>query len=95
MNTMDRGQKKEREGIVISDKMDKTVVVLVERSIRHPLFQKVMRRAKKYKAHNEGNIAKVGNIVRIAETRPISKDKRWRVVQVVGEGSVKKKEENA
>ncbi len=90
---MDRGDRKEREGIVVSDKMDKTVVVSIERHYRHPLFGKGVRKSKKYKAHNEDNKAKVGDIVRISETRPLSKDKHFRVVEIVAKGKAAPKKE--
>ncbi len=77
---MSRGRTKIREGIVVSDKMAKTVVVRVERVYRHPLYQKTMRVSKKFKAHDEIG-CKVGDRVEIMETRPLSKDKCWRVVQ--------------
>jgi small subunit ribosomal protein S17 len=70
------------QGTVVSDKNDKTVVVRVERRFAHPLLQKTVRRSKKYKAHDEQNTVKAGDIVSIEECAPISKDKRWRVVQV-------------
>jgi small subunit ribosomal protein S17 len=70
-------------GTVISDKMDKTVVVSVERVVRHPLYGKTVRRTVKFKAHDENNECRVGDRVRIMETRPLSKDKRWRVMQIV------------
>jgi small subunit ribosomal protein S17 len=76
-----RGKAKVREGIVVSNKMAKTVVVKVERVYRHPLYQKVMRVADKYKAHDENNQCKVGDKVMIMETRPLSKDKCWRVIE--------------
>ena len=69
------------QGTVVSDKNDKTVVVLVERRFTHPLFKKTVRRSKKYKAHDEGNVCKVGDIVSIEETKPISKDKTWIVLR--------------
>ncbi|NLC58988.1 MAG: 30S ribosomal protein S17 [Armatimonadetes bacterium] len=78
-----RGLRKEREGLVVSDKMDKTVVVAVSRRVRHPLYGKTVTRTQKYKAHDEQNSARVGDRVRIMETRPLSKEKRWRVVEVV------------
>lgn len=78
---MKRGKAKVREGIVVSNKMAKTVVVKVERVYRHPLYQKVMRVADKYKAHDENNQCKVGDKVMIMETRPLSKDKCWRVIE--------------
>lgn len=75
-----RGQRKKRTGIVVSDKMDKTVVVEVKRTIIEPTYKKIVRRKKRYKAHDEENRYKVGDKVTIMETRPLSKDKRWRVV---------------
>lgn len=78
-----RGRRKEREGLVVSDKMDKTVVVAISTRVRHPLYGKTITRTTKYKAHDEENSAHVGDRVRIMETRPISKEKRWRVVEVL------------
>lgn len=72
-----------REGFVVSDKMDKTVVVAVERTTRHPLYGKVLRRSTRFKAHDERNECRTGDQVRIMECRPISKDKSWRVVEVL------------
>jgi small subunit ribosomal protein S17 len=77
-------------GNVISDKMDKTVVVAVERFIAHPVYQKVMRRVTKLKAHDEDNRCKVGDRVKMIHTRPISKDKHWRVVQIMERGQPEK-----
>ncbi|MBN2283939.1 MAG: 30S ribosomal protein S17 [Deltaproteobacteria bacterium] len=74
-----RGIKRTLQGIVISDKMDKTVVVRTERLVKHPKFHKYIRRHMKYKAHDEGNQCGVGDTVLIVESRPLSKDKRWRV----------------
>ena len=79
----DRRARKTRMGLVVSDKMQKTVVVVVERRVPHPAYGKMMTRTKKFKAHDEENSAKVGDRVRIMETRPLSKDKRWRVVEIV------------
>lgn len=76
-------QRKRRIGVVISDKMDKTIVVMVERLVRHPLYKKVIRRRKKYYAHDESNECRVGDVVEIMETRPLSKLKRWRVVRIL------------
>ena len=70
-------------GTVVSDKSDKTVVVLVERKVKHPLYGKIIRRSKKYHAHDENNECNIGDTVKIMETRPISKDKRWRVVEII------------
>jgi small subunit ribosomal protein S17 len=78
-----RGQRKVRIGQVVSDKMDKTVVVAVESRIRHPLYGKIIRRTKKFKAHDEANSAHVGDIVEIMECRPLSKEKRWRVCRII------------
>jgi len=75
--------RKVRTGKVISDKMDKTVVVLVETLRRHPLYKKVIRHTSKFKAHDENNDCKLGDRVKIAETRPLSKEKHWRVVEVI------------
>ncbi len=70
-------------GRVTSDKMDKTAIVVVERTVRHPLYGKVLRRKKKYKAHDEENACHIGDRVRIIESRPVSREKRWRVVEVL------------
>ncbi|WP_371323565.1 30S ribosomal protein S17 [Dechloromonas sp. ZY10] len=70
-------------GRVVSDKMDKTVTVLVERKVKHPMYGKVMIRSKKYHAHNEGNVAKAGDLVEIIETRPVSRTKAWAVTTVL------------
>jgi small subunit ribosomal protein S17 len=78
-----RGSRKERVGRVVSDKMQKTVVVAIERRVPHPVYGKMVTRTRKVKAHDEENAAKTGDLVRIAETRPLSKDKRWRLVEIV------------
>lgn len=78
-----RGTRKTRVGLVVSDKMQKTVVVAIERRVPHPVYGKMVTRTKRVKAHDEENSAKTGDTVRIAETRPLSKDKRWRVVEIV------------
>ncbi|NLG79884.1 MAG: 30S ribosomal protein S17 [Firmicutes bacterium] len=75
--------RKVRVGTVVSDRMDKTVVVAVERTIRHPLYKRTIKRTTKFMAHDEENQAKVGDKVRLMETRPLSKRKRWRVVEIV------------
>lgn len=80
---MERGRRKLRVGYVTSDKMDKTIVVTVEDFIRHPLYGKRVKRTKKFKAHDENNQCGIGDKVRIMETRPLSKDKRWRLVEIV------------
>jgi small subunit ribosomal protein S17 len=77
------GQRKVREGIVVSDKMDKTVVVLVERLVQHAVYKKYVRQRKKYKAHDPDNRCHVGDQVSIVETRPLSRDKRWRVQNII------------
>jgi small subunit ribosomal protein S17 len=79
----ERGRRKTRVGTVVSDKMDKTIVVMVERRYAHPLYGKQVTRSKKYHAHDETNDANIGDTVRIMETRPLSKLKRWRVAEVV------------
>lgn len=78
-----RDRRKQLVGLVVSDKMDKTVVVRVERTVRHPRYGKVMRRSKKYKAHDETNSCRMGDVVRIVESRPLSREKRWAVEEVV------------
>jgi small subunit ribosomal protein S17 len=78
-----RGARKSRTGLVVSDKMEKTVVVAIERRVPHPVYGKMMTRTKRLKAHDEENSAKVGDTVRIVETRPLSKDKRWRLVEII------------
>lgn len=80
---MERGNRKVRIGNVVSDKMDKTVVVAVETFVTHPLYKKQIRQTTKFKAHDENNECGIGDIVKIMETRPLSKDKRWRVVGIV------------
>lgn len=79
----DRAERKTRIGRVVSDKMDKTVVVAIEQLKEHPLYRRRIRRTTKYKAHDENNGAKTGDWVRIMETRPLSKEKHWRVVEVI------------
>lgn len=81
-------KRKTRLGLVVSDKMNKTVVVAVETPKRHPLYKKTIRRVVKYKAHDEENKCKMGDKVRIVEVRPLSRDKRWRVVEIVSRGEV-------
>ena len=85
---MERNMRKTLIGIVVSDKMDKTVVVAVKDSIRHPLYNKIVKRTKKYKAHDEESTCKTGDKVRIMETRPLSKEKRWRVSEVIEKAPV-------
>jgi len=79
----ERGQRKVRTGVVVSDKMDKTVVVRIDRQVRHPVYGKTVRRSSKLAAHDEANDARTGDTVRVVETRPLSKSKRWRVVEIV------------
>lgn len=79
----ERGRRKVRTGVVVSDKMDKTVLVRIDRQVRHPLYGKTIRRSSKLAAHDEQNEAHVGDTVRVVETRPISRSKHWRVVEIV------------
>ena len=79
----ERNLRKTRTGVVVSDKMDKTVVVAVIDNVRHPLYKKIVKRTVKFKAHDETNACGIGDTVMIMETRPISKDKRWRVVELI------------
>jgi small subunit ribosomal protein S17 len=80
---MERNERKERIGRVVSNKMQKTITVAVDRKVKHPIYGKFVNRTTKFKAHDENNTAGIGDTVRIMETRPISKDKRWRLVEVV------------
>ena len=80
---MERNLRKTRVGVVVSDKMDKTIVVAVKDSVQHPLYKKIMKRTVKFKAHDENNECNVGDRVMIMETRPLSKDKRWRLGKIV------------
>lgn len=82
-NATERHERKVKQGVVVSNKMQNTVVVKVERKLRHPQYDKVIVRAKKYYAHDESNALQIGDVVEITETRPLSKLKRWRVTQVV------------
>lgn len=84
---MAKTNRKTRVGRVVSDKMEKTRVVAVERFIRHPRYQRVVRKTKRFKVHDEENVAHVGDTVLIVETRPLSKDKRWRVIEVLERAS--------
>ena len=80
---MERNLRKTRTGKVVTDKMDKTVVVAVQDNVRHPLYNKIVKKTYKLKAHDELNDAKIGDTVRVMETRPLSKDKRWRLVEII------------
>lgn len=80
---MERNLRKTRTGKVVSDKMDKTVVVAIEDHVKHPLYGKIVKRTVKLKAHDENNECHVGDTVRVMETRPLSKDKRWRIVKIM------------
>ena len=80
---MERNERKERIGKVVSNKMQKTITVAVDRKVKHPIYGKFVNRTTKFKAHDEENTAGIGDTVKIMETRPISKDKRWRLVEVV------------
>jgi len=87
--TASKGKRKELIGAVTSDKMDKTVVVKVERTIQHPLYKRIVRKFSKFKAHNKENKARLGDKVRIRETRPLSKEKKWAVVEIFNDDSTK------
>ena len=78
-----RNLRKTRTGVVVSDKMDKTVVVAIKDNVKHPLYKKIIKRTVKFKAHDEQNACGIGDKVMIMETRPLSKDKRWRVAQII------------
>ncbi len=80
---MERNLRKSRTGKVTSNKMDKTIVVAIEEHVKHPLYNKVVKRTYKLKAHDENNECNIGDIVKVMETRPLSKDKRWRLVEIV------------
>ena len=80
---MERNFRKTMKGIVVSDKMDKTIVVAIERRVKHPLYGKIVKRTYKLKAHDENNECSTGDKVRVMETRPLSKEKRWRLVEIV------------
>jgi small subunit ribosomal protein S17 len=80
---MERALRKTRVGIVVSDKMDKTIVVAIRDNVKHPLYKKIIKRTVRFKAHDENNIAKIGDKVMIMETRPLSKDKNWRLVEII------------
>ena len=81
--TENRAFRKTRVGTVVSDKMDKTIVVAIEDSVRHPLYKKTMKRTYKLKAHDENNECGIGDTVEVMETRPLSKDKRWRLIRII------------
>ena len=78
-----RGMRKTRTGVVVSDKMDKTIVVEIRTRVKHPLYGKIMNRTKRFKAHDENNECGIGDTVRVMETRPLSKDKCWRLVEII------------
>ena len=80
---MERNLRKTRTGKVVSDKMDKTIVVAVEDHVKHPLYKKIVKRTYKLKAHDENNECNIGDRVKVMETRPLSKDKRWRLVEII------------
>ncbi len=83
MTTIERKRRKTRIGIVSSDKMNKTITVAVERKVKHPIYGKFLKKTTKFHAHDEQNVAGVGDMVRIMETRPLSKTKRWRLVEII------------
>ena len=80
---IERNNRKERVGVVVSDKMDKTIVVAIKDKAKHPLYKKTINKTKKLKAHDENNECSIGDRVRVMETRPLSKEKRWRLVEVI------------
>jgi small subunit ribosomal protein S17 len=80
---MERNERKERIGKVVSNKMQKTITVAVDRKVKHPIYGKFVNRTTKFKAHDEGNTAGIGDTVRIMETRPLSKEKRWRLIEII------------
>jgi len=82
-NTTERSRRKVAQGVVVSDKMDKTIVVMVEDRVKHPLYGKVMTKSVRLKAHDENNEAGIGDLVRVMETRPLSAQKRWRLVEII------------
>ena len=86
---MERNLRKTRIGKVVSDKMDKTIVVAVQDNVKHPLYKKIVKRTYKLKAHDEENQCQIGDRVKVMETRPLSKDKRWRLVEVVEKAVIK------
>jgi len=81
--TLERNRRRVKQGRVQSDKMDKTIVVVTETRVPHPVYKKIVRKSVRFKAHDENNDAKIGDIVRIAETRPLSREKRWRLLEIV------------
>ena len=81
--TVERNRRKTKVGVVVSDKMDKTIVVAIENHVKHPLIGKIVKRTYKLKAHDEKNECGIGDTVRVMETRPLSKDKRWRLVEII------------
>ena len=83
MEQISRGYRKTRIGEVVSDKMDKTIVVAIKTKVRHPLYGKMVNRTRKFKAHDENNECGIGDTVKIMETRPLSKTKRWRLVEII------------
>ena len=82
-NTESRGIRKTRVGVVVSDKMDKTITVEIRTRVRHPLYGKIMNRTAKFKAHDENNECGIGDTVKVMETRPLSREKRWRLVEII------------
>lgn len=83
MENLERNLRKQKTGVVVSNKMEKTIAVQVERRLMHPIYGKFVKRSKKFFAHDEENTCKVGDLVRIMETRPLSKNKRWRLVEII------------
>lgn len=93
IQTRDRGVRKERKGTVVSRSGEKSVVVMAERRFRHPIYGKVMRQSRKFHAHDEKNEAQIGDLVRIVETRPMSRLKRWRLAEVIEKASARNADE--
>ena len=89
---MERNLRKTRIGKVVSDKMDKTITVAIEDHVKHPLYGKIVKKTVKFKAHDEKNECNIGDTVKIMETRPLSKDKRWRLVQIIEKNNLGRKE---
>ena len=83
INTKERGLRKTRIGVVVSDKMDKTCVIQIKTRVRHPLYGKIMNQTSKLKVHDENNECGIGDTIKVMETRPLSKDKRWRLVEII------------
>ncbi|MBI4651449.1 30S ribosomal protein S17 [Candidatus Desantisbacteria bacterium] len=84
-----KATKKEKQGKVISDKMDKTRTIIVDRLVKHPFYDKIIKKSSKFKVHDEKNESKIGDVIRVVETRPLSKDKCWKLVEIVEKNTIK------